>query len=156
MTVLAYIVVALLSVFGIAAFMEFYKKTLRGGKSANWENWLVGAALSIGVAVLDCLTGLAFPFVANMAFNILIYSVVFFLVQLFVDMKFIKKIITCAVDTMDVEKFVNIILNKLGISVDKVKSVISALGITKEQVAKALSETGFPDDEVERIINMFF
>ena len=156
MTITAYVVVALLSVFGIAAIMEFYKKTIRKGQSAKWENWLVGAALSVGVSVLDCLTGLAYPFVANMAFNILIYAVVFFFVQLFVDMKFIKMIIAQAVATMDVEKFVTIVLDKLGLSVEKVKNIIAKLGLKKEQVAKVLAEAGFPEDEIEKILAMFF
>lgn len=156
MTITSYLLVALLSVLGIATLVEFYKKTIRKGNAKNWENWIVGAVLSVGFAILDCLKGLAYPFVSNQIINILIYAAVFFVVQLFVDMKLIKKLISSAIASMDLEKFVLIVLDKLGISLDKVKDVLKKLGITREKLKNALVDAGFPEDKVEKLLDMLF
>lgn len=157
MTFASFVVVALLSIFGVASIMEFYKKTIRKGQSKTWENWVVGAVLSFGVATLDCLTGIAYIFFPNaMVVNILIYGVVFFFVQMFVDMKIIKALITSAMATMDIEKFVLIILDKFGLTVDKIKGILKKLGITQEKFAEALRDAGFPEDKIETLIKMFY
>jgi len=156
MTIASFIVIAALSVLGVAALVEFYKKTIRKGQAAKWENWLVGAVLSAGIAYLDCTKGLAFLFVDNIAFNVIIYAVIFFVAQLFLDMKFIKQIISSALSGMDIEKFFYLVIDKLGISLDKIKSVLQQLDVTREKLEKALLDAGFPADKVKTLLDILF
>ena len=156
MNIFSFVIVGLLSVLGVSALVEFYKKTIRKDQGKAWENWVVGAVLSIGFAALICLKGLAYPFFSNVLINIAIYAVVIFVLQLFVDMKFIKKIIASAIEYADVEKFIPVLLEKLGISVEKLQTILKTLNITAAKLKKALLDAGIAEATVEKILAILF
>lgn len=156
MTILTFIVIGLLATFGVAAFMEFYKKGIRKGNAKTWENWVVGAALSIGVSVLLCLTGLAYPIFSQVIINIAIYAVVIFCIQLFVDMKIIKKMIVMILGQMDVTKLFNTVLGKLGLSAATIATVLKFMGKGEAELRKALLEAGLPEEKVNEVILAIF
>lgn len=156
MDILSFVVVGLLSVLGVSALVEFYKKTIRKGQASSLEVKLVAAVVSIGVAALICLKGLAFLPVENMILNIAIYAVVIFVLQLFLDMKLIKKIIASALEYIDIDKLAGIILGKFGITMDKIRSILDSLKITKEKLEKALKDAGVSDAVIEKIIKLIY
>ena len=156
MDILSFVVVGLLSVLGVSALVEFYKKTIRKGEAKAWETRVVAAVLSIGVAALICLKGLAFLPVENMILNIVIYAVVIFVLQFFLDMKLIKKIIASALEYIDIDKLAGIILGKFGITMDKIRSILDGLKITKEKLEKALKDAGVSDAVIEKIIKLIY
>lgn len=156
MTILTFIVIGLLATFGVAAFMEFYKKGIRKGNAKTWENWVIGAALSIGVSVLLCLTGLVYPIFSQVIINIAIYAVVIFCIQLFVDMKIIKKMIVMILGQMDVTKLFNTVLGKLGLSAATIATVLKFMGKGETELRKALLEAGLPEEKVNEIILAIF
>ena len=156
MDILSFVVVGLLSVLGVSALVEFYKKTIRKGEAGVWETRIVAAVLSIGVAILICLKGLAFLPLENMILNIAIYAVVIFVLQLFLDMKLIKKIIASALEYIDIDKLAGIILGKFGITMDKIRKILDGLKITKEKLEKALKDAGVSDAVVEKIIKLIY
>lgn len=156
MTIFSYVVVGLLAVLGVSALVEFYKKVIRKGQSGVWENRIVAGVLSIGAAVLICLTGLAYLFFGNMIANIAVYSVAIFLLQLFVDMKIIKAILEAAIRFIDLEKFIDMVLEHLGITSDKIAKILTNLGITEDKLKKALLDAGVPEDLTNKIIDVLF
>ena len=156
MDILSFVVVGLLSVLGVSALVEFYKKTIRKGEAGVWETRIVAAVLSIGVAILICLKGLAFLPLENMILNIAIYAVVIFVLQLFLDMKLIKKIIASALEYIDIDKLAGIILGKFGITMDKIRKILDGLKITKEKLEKALKDAGVSDAVIEKIIKLIY
>lgn len=156
MDILSFVVVGLLSVLGVSALVEFYKKTIRKGQASSLEVKLVAAVISIGVAALICLKGLAFLPVGNMILNIAIYAVVIFVLQLFLDMNLIKKIIASALEYIDIDKLAGIILGKFGITMDKIRSILDGLKITKEKLEKALKDAGVSDAVIEKIIKLIY
>lgn len=156
MDILSFVVVGLLSVLGVSALVEFYKKTIRKGQASSLEVKLVAAIISIGVAALICLKGLAFLPVENMILNIAIYAVVIFVLQLFLDMNLIKKIIASALEYIDIDKLAGIILGKFGITMDKIRSILDSLKITKEKLEKALKDAGVSDAVIEKIIKLIY
>lgn len=156
MNIISFVIVGLLSVLGVSSLVEFYKKTIRKDQSKKWENWLVGAVLSIGFSALICLKGLAYPFFGNMLLNIAVYAVVIFLLQMFIDMKFVKKIIASALEHADIEKLIPTIIEKLGISMDKVRSILKSLNITAAKLKKALADAGISEAVIEKIIAILY
>lgn len=156
MTIFSYVVVGLLAVLGVSMLVEFYKKYIRKGESGVWENRIVAAVLSIGAAVLICLTGLAYLFFGNMIANIAVYSVAIFLLQLFVDMKIIKALLEAAIKFIDLEKFVDMVFTALGLTPEKVAKILANLGITEEKLKKALLDAGIPEDLTNKIIDVLF
>ena len=156
MDVLSFIVMGLLAVLGVSSLVEFYKKVIRKDKAGVWEIRIVAAVLSIGVSVLMCLTGLAYPFFDAQVINIIIYSVVIFLIQLFLDMKIIKMILAKALEYIDIEKFITTVLAKLGISIEKVRKILDFLNITEDKLREALKSVGIADDVIEKIIDLLY
>jgi len=156
MSIVSFIIIGLLSVLGVSALVEFYKKTIRKDQAKSWENWVVGGVLSIGVSVLICLKGLAYPIFSNMLVNIGVYALVIFVLQLFVDMKFIKKILASALEYADIEKFIPAVLDKLGISFDKVRSILKTLNVTETKLKKALIDAGVSETTTAKILAILF
>lgn len=161
MSILCYIVITLLAAFGVAAFMEYYKKQLRHDEAKKWEIMLVGAAVSILVAVAGVIPEIFYWFVpasvaGACAYNLVIYAVVFFVVQWLVDMNIIKKIIAAAVDTMDIEVFIYNLLKKCNLTVDQVKEAFAKFDVTKEKFAKFMADCGFTQKQIDEAIAIFF
>lgn len=156
MSIVSFVVIGLLSAFGVAALMEFYKKTIRKGHAAAWENWVVGAVVSAGISALVCYTGLAYPFFGNMIINVAVYAVAFFLIQMFLDMKVIKKLIINALETMDIDKFINTVLAKLGLTVEKIRGILQNLGITRAKLEKTLLDAGLSEEKVKEILDLLY
>ena len=156
MDIISFVVVGLFAILGVSALVEFYKKTIRKGQAQKWENWLVGAVLSVGMAALMYFKGFAFPIFGNAILNILIYAVVIFVLQLFLDMNLIKKILASALDYIDIDKFVGVVLGKLGITLDKVRKILDTLGITEDKLKEALKEAGVSDEVIEKIIKIIY
>lgn len=156
MTILSFIVIGLLAVFGVSALVEFYKKTIRGGNAKPWENWLVGGGLSIGMAALICFTGIAWLPFANVYYNWAAYSVVIFLLQFFLDMKVIKKLLMSALENVDIIKLATVVLPKLGLTAEKIKNILVSLGIDKDTFIAKLVEAGMPEDKVKELAEYIF
>lgn len=156
MTFISFVVVGLLAVFGVSSLVEFYKKTIRKGNAKKWENWLVGGVLSVGMAALICLTGIAYPVFSNVYVNLGAYAVVIFLVQFFLDMKVIKKVLASALENTDVTKLIGVILPKLGLTPEKVKDFLKSLGITRETLVLKLIEAGLSKDKAEEVAQAIF
>lgn len=156
MDIVSFIVVGLLAVLGVSALVEFYKKVIRKDKAGVWEIRAVALVLSAAVSALMCLNGLAFPILDNNILNIVIYAVVIFVIQLFLDMKLIKKILANVLDYIDIDKFIGVVLGKLGITMDKVRKVLDTLGITKDKLRAALKEAGLSDEVIEKIIKIVY
>lgn len=156
MTILSFVVIGLLAVFGVSALVEFYKKTIRGGNAKAWENWIVGGVLSIGVAALLCFTGIAWLPFGNLYLNWAVYSVVIFLIQLLLDMKVIKKILASALENVDIVKLATIVLPKLGLTAEKIKNILNSLGIDKDTLVAKLIEAGMPEDKVKELADYIY
>ena len=156
MDILSFVVVGLLAVLGVSALVEFYKKTIRKDKAKTWEIRVAAAVLSIGASTLMCLSGLAYLFFPNVIINIAIYAVVIFLLQLFLDMKVIKKILNSALEYLDLDKFITTVLGKLGITKDKILKILETLNITEDKLREALKEAGVSDDVIEKIVKILY
>lgn len=156
MNILSFIIICLLSVLGVSALVEFYKKTIRKDQAKTWENWVVGAVLSVGFAALICFKGLAYTLFSNPILNVAVYAAVIFLLQMFIDMKFIKKILASALEHADVEKLIPAILDKIGVSLEKVQSILKSLNVTATKLKKALTDAGVSEATIEKIVSIFF
>lgn len=156
MTILSYIIVTLLAAFGVAAFMELYKKSIRKGQAPAWEVILIAVLVSFGFAALISFTGLAATFGLNPALCMCIYAVVFFAAQYFLDMKVIKDIVKKALDTMDVEVFIGCVLSKLKLSKEQVTELLKKFDISKETFIATLLKIGFTEKQAEEAAAMFY
>ena len=156
MDVLSFIVVGLLAVLGVSALVEFYKKVIRKDQAGVWETRAVAAVLSAAVSALMYYKGLAFPLFEGAIVNIAVYAVVIFLIQFFLDMKLIKKILASMLEYLDIDKFIGVVLGKLGITTDKIRQALDSLGITKDKLREALKEAGISDDKIEIIIKLIY
>lgn len=156
MDIVSFVVVGLLAILGVSALVEFYKKVIRKDEAGVWEIRIVALVVSAAVSALMCLNGLAFPIFGNNILNIVVYALVIFLIQLFLDMKLIKKILANVLDYIDIDKFVGVVLGKLGITMDKVRKVLDTLDITKEKLEKALKDAGISDATIEKIIKIVY
>lgn len=159
MTVTSTIIILCLSVFGVASLMEFYKKTIRKGNSQTWENWLVGGVLSFGTSALIVLTGMLgnpLPFNLPVWAGILIFGAVFFFVQMFVDMKIIKQIVKSVVSQKDVAAYADILLSKVGLSLDKVRDILKNTGITEEKFREYMKKIEIADDDIEVLVKLLY
>lgn len=153
---MSFVVIALLAVFAVSVLVEFYKKTIRKDKAKKWENYLVGGLLSVGVAALLNFTGIGYVVTGNVWISWAIYSVVIFLIQKFLDMKVIKKLLLSALQNADIEKLINAILPKIGLTVEKIKNILISLGINKEKLIKELIENGVTTEKAEEIAKAIF
>jgi len=156
MTIFSFIVIGLLAVFGVSALVEFYKKTIRKGNAQPWENWVVGGALSIGMAALICFTGIAWLPFANVYLDWAVYSVVIFLLQFFLDMKVIKKILASALENIDVVKLAEVVLPKLGLTAEKIKAILVSLNVDKKTFIAKLTDAGMPKDKVLELADYIY
>ena len=156
MDILSFIVIGFLAVLGVSALVEFYKKTIRKGQAGAWETRAVAFVLSAVASVLMCLNGLAYLFFDNIFVNIAVYAIAIFIIQLFLDMNLIKKIIASALEYIDIDKLVGIILGKLGITVDKIRKILDALKVTKDKLTKALRDAGVSEKVIEKIIKILY
>jgi hypothetical protein len=159
MTIISFIVVGLLSAFGVAAMMEFYKKIVRKGNTKAWENWVIGIIISFAVAAFVCYTGLEYTFGTFFGSKLLsttVYGLIFFFVQMFLDMNVIKKIILSAIETMDIDKFGTAVLSKFGFTVSKFQEILNGFGVSKDKIKGVLTEAGFSETKVTEIANFLF
>lgn len=156
MSILSFIVVTLLALFGVSAAVEFYKKTIRKGNAKSWENWLVGGALSVGMAALLCFTGIAYAFFANPWINTAIYAVVFFVAQFFLDMKVIKKLLASALQNADIQKILDVVLPKVGLTVEKIKNFLTSINVDRKTLEAKLVEAGVTPEKAKEIADAIF
>ncbi len=156
MTLLSFVIVALLSAFGISSLVEFYKKTIRKGKAGAPENWVVGGVLSVGFSVLTCIAGLSYPLFSSTLMNIALYSVLFFLIQFFLDMKVIKKILASALENTDISKLLDAILPRIGLSKSKVKKILLNIGIDRGRLVEVLVKEGLSAETAEGFSDAIF
>jgi hypothetical protein len=156
MSIVSFVIVTLLAVLGVSALIEFYKKVIRGGKSSKVENWIVGGVLSIGMAALLCFKEIAFLPFTNIYINWAVYSGAIFLLQFFLDMNMIKKIIASALANVDIKKLFGAILPKLGLTPEKIRNILVGLKITKSKFIKELVDNGLSEEVANEIADIIY
>ena len=116
-----YVVILIFVVFGMALFLEFYKKTIRKDRTKTWENRLVGFILSVLSTFGLYYSNLIFPIldIFNAPFwtNLSFYILAFYYFQRQADMKLLKKVMR-----VWTEHF----LKKAGLSAEEVKKITDA------------------------------
>ena len=117
-----YVILLCLEIMGISIFMEWYKKQLRKDNFKKWEVYIIAFFLSfasvmalIGINVFKPILGLIG---APLWVDIIIYTLIIFILQLQTDMKIVKKFI---------ESFLPILLKKSGLDDNQVKDILTAI-----------------------------
>lgn len=122
-----YILFVGLLVMGVAALMELYKKSLRRNKSKSWENTLIAAVLSGLSTLLLVKAGIFIPIFAAigapMWLEFSVFCILFWCLQLWVDMSFIKKLIR----TLAIE-----LLEKAGLEKEYIDMIMAAVDNAKK------------------------
>ena len=159
------LVLIALSVFGISALVEFYKKNIRRDQAKVWEIRLVSGALSVIAAVGFKVTGLFTPIITAIFteltpwIDVALYAVVIFFLQLEADMKTLKAIVRFSTSTVltekeavvaELQKFMLDFNTKTKLNVSLIVNVLKALGLTEETVEGYLTEIGV--DEIRRAV----
>ena len=159
------LVLIALSVFGISALVEFYKKNIRKDQAKVWEIRLVSGALSVIAAVGFKVTGLFTPIITAIFteltpwIDVALYAVVIFFLQLEADMKTLKAIVRFSTSTVltekeavvaELQKFMLDFNTKTKLNVSLIVNVLKALGLTEETVEGYLTEIGV--DEIRRAV----
>ena len=159
------LVLIALSVFGISALVEFYKKNIRKDHAKVWEIRLVSGALSVIAAVGFKVTGLFTPIITAIFteltpwIDVALYAVVIFFLQLEADMKTLKAIVRFSTSTVltekeavvaELQKFMLDFNTKTKLNVSLIVNVLKALGLTEETVEGYLTEIGV--DEIRRAV----
>lgn len=92
-----YIAFLLLELLGISTLVEIYKKLIRKDKTGVWENRIVSFILSTGAVFFLDYIHIFLPMLGQLGapawVDHVAYIVVFYILQLFIDMKIVKKII---------------------------------------------------------------
>lgn len=93
---LIYVMFLLLDALGVATIIEFYKKNLRKDKAGIWEIRAIALVLSVLNIALLPLLNLFQPVLGLLGAPVwadyILYTVLFFVVQMQADMKLIKKV----------------------------------------------------------------
>jgi uncharacterized membrane protein len=128
--IILYLVLIGLMIIGDAAFMETYKKSFRKGKAKAWENRIISMILSIlatGILIVSGMYKPVFTLIgASVWVDYLIFCLVFWYVQLWVDMNIVKKVI---------KNFAIELLEKAGLEKDQIDSLMEIASNSSEKKA---------------------
>lgn len=120
--VMIYIVMNCLLIFSVSFLMEFYKKRIRKDRAKGWENKLLGFFLScvcvgilVGINIFQPVLGLLG---APLWADITLYLIVFYILQLQVDMKVVKTLFRA---------FTVSLLQKAGLDKEQAEQVASVI-----------------------------
>lgn len=168
-TIVFQVVMLALSSLGIAAVMEWYKKTVRGDKAKVFEIRIIAVLLSAIAGTVMNLSGMISPVIgyfwpagmpwADMLFN----AVVVFLLQLYGDMDLIKKIIGVAVTTAldknalfsEVERFVKAFETSTNVNAEDAAKILHMMGVTPVKFQEILAKIGLSDEKAKELSNAF-
>lgn len=158
MSITSFVIILAFSILGVSSLIEFYKKNIRKDKAAAWENWIVGGVLSTGFSALINFTGLAFPILASKSIwlDVVLYTVVIFVAQMYVDMKFVKAIIKAAAKTSDMTALAKLILEKTGLKAEVIYKALAKLKVSEASFIKALVDSGVPEDKAAEIARVVY
>lgn len=122
-----YILFVGLLVMSVAALMELYKKSIRHSKSKAWENTLIAAIMSGLSTLLLVKAGIFIPIFsvinAPLWLEYSIFGILFWCLQLWVDMSFIKKLIRAIAIEL---------LEKAGLEKEYIDMIMAAVDNTKK------------------------
>lgn len=129
---LLYILLVGLMVIGDAAFMETYKKYFRKNKAKTWENIIIAVGFSALATVILVFTNVYKPIFVQIGLPLwldcLIFSIVFWGLQLWVDMSLVKKLIS---------NIARELLEKAGLEEEQINDILNVAGsATKEKALK--------------------